>query len=219
MKYYPIFVNLEGRACTVIGGGEVGERKVSRLLACGAHVTVISQVITPGLKALREKGRICFIEAAYTAEQLAGAFLVIGATDQQAINETIFRDCRRLGIMVNIVDDPARCDFILPSLHEQGDLSIAVSTSGKSPALAKKIRHELEQVYGGEYSLLLEILGNLRPRIVAAGQPADDNRLIFQALVESPILDAIRNKQWDKVQEIVKRTTGLDIDPPEGALK
>ena len=216
MKYYPIFVNLEGRTCTVIGGGEVGERKVSRLLACGARVTVISQVVTPGLQILQEKGRIQCIKAAYEPEQLADAFLVIGATDQAAVNEKIFQDCRRLGVMVNIVDDPVRCDFILPSLCERGDLSIAVSTSGKSPALAKKIRRELEQAYGDEYSILLEILGNLRPQIVAVGRPADDNRLIFEALLQSPMLEAIRNNQWDQVQEIVRRITGLHIDPPKG---
>ena len=168
---------------------------------------------------MQEKGNIRCIETTYTPEQLAGAFLVIGATDQPDVNDRIFRDCRRLGIMVNIVDDPARCDFILPSLHEQGDLSIAVSTSGKSPALAKKIRHDLGRVYKEEYAILLEVLGNLRPRIVAAGRSADENKLIFEALVQSPILEAIREKAWDRVQEIVTRITGLQIDLPEGVLK
>lgn len=218
MKYYPIFMNLAGRSCTVIGGGEVGERKALRLLACGAKVTVVSESATPDILILEKEGRLHHIEAAYEPGQIADAFLVIGATDRMAVNEAIFNDCRRLGILVNIVDDPIRCDFILPSLCERGDLSIAVSTSGKSPALAKKIRLELEHTYGPEYGILLQILGILRHQVLTAGGPSAQNRILFETLLCSPILEAIRHEEWERVQEIIQATTGLDVDLPLGGL-
>jgi len=215
MKYYPIYLNLEDKPCVVIGGGEVGERKAVRLLECGARVVVVSKALTPALQNLRDENRIRCIDGAYEPEQLAGAFLVIGATDQDSVNEAIARDCRRKGVMVNIVDDPARCDFILPSLFERDDLSIAVSTGGKSPALAKKIRRELEEVYGAEYGVLLRIMGDLRQKVTAAGRSSDDNRGVFEDLLQSPILEEIRRERWGQVKRIVRELAGVDMDLPE----
>ena len=128
---------------------------------------VIGKSLTPALAALKGEGRIVHHAADYHEDQLRGAFLVIGATDSDAVNERIARDARARGIPVNIVDDPARCDFILPSVVERGDLAIAVSTGGKSPALAKKLRKELEGAYGPEYAVLIEILGELREKVIA----------------------------------------------------
>jgi precorrin-2 dehydrogenase / sirohydrochlorin ferrochelatase len=216
MKYYPIYIKIEGKPCTVIGGGEVGERKVVRLLECGAQVTVLAQVITPALRALRDEGRIRCIHEPYEPKHLTDAFLVIGATDRDDVNAKIAADCRGKGIMVNIVDDPGRCDFILPSLFEQGDLSIAVSTAGKSPALAKRIRRELETAYGAEYAVLLQIMGTLREIIMAAGRPSVDNRTLFEALLDSPILEEIRQQRWDRVRQMIKDISGIDLDLPEG---
>ncbi|MDP2838486.1 MAG: hypothetical protein Q8O11_00395, partial [Syntrophales bacterium] len=117
-----------------------------------------------------------------------------------------------LGIPVNIVDDPARCDFILPSVVERGDLSIAVSTGGRSPALAKKVRKELEAVYGPEYEILLEILGQLRGKVIAQGRPSDENRAGFEALVSSEILDHIRAKRWKHVKDLILQLTGIEME-------
>lgn len=202
----------------VIGGGEVAQRKVLRLLDCGASVIVVSKIVTPLLQNLREQRRLRHIEAEYEAGQLDGIFLAIGATDHNAVNEQIFMDCRRKGVLVNIVDDPARCDFILPSLCEHGDLSIAVSTGGKSPALAKKIRTELEACYGPEYALLLDLLGEIRQKVIAVGRSSDENREVFEALVQSPILEELRAKRWDKVENLVETITGLDMNLSEGGL-
>ena len=113
------------------------------------------------------------------------------------VNERIARDARARGIPVNIVDDPARCDFILPSVVERGDLAIAVSTGGRSPALAKKLRTELEGAYGPEYAVLLEILGELREKVIAGGRPSAENRELFEAVVVSDILDHIRAGRWE----------------------
>jgi len=212
MRYYPAFFDIARRLCVVVGGGNVAERKVGRLLACGAQVEVIGTSLTPALTALKGEGRIVHRKADYHADQLRGAFLVIGATDDNAVNERIARDARAQGIPVNIVDDPARCDFILPSVVERGDLAIAVSTGGRSPALARKLKTELEDAYGPEYATLLEILGELREKVIAGGRPSAENRKLFEAVVDSDILDQIRAGRWDRVEELIRELTGIAME-------
>jgi len=212
MRYYPIFMNISGRLCVVVGGGNVAERKVGRLLACGARVEVVGKDLTPELEGLRRAGAIFHRDADYDGAHIRGAFLVIGATDDDEVNERIALDARALGIPVNIVDDPARCDFILPSLVERGDLSLAVSTGGKSPALAKKLRRELEAAYGPEYAVLLEIMGELREKVIARGRSSDENRALFEAVVQSDILDKIRAGQWGLVAELILEMTGVELE-------
>jgi precorrin-2 dehydrogenase/sirohydrochlorin ferrochelatase len=212
MRYYPIGLDISGRRCLVIGGGEVGERKAERLLECGARVSVVGRDLTPALARLRKKGAIDHVPGDYEQKLLKGAFLVIGATDDRAVNERIFRDARKRGVLANIVDDPDRCDFILPALCRQGELVITVATGGKSPALAKKLRRDLEERYGPEYEVLLKIMGEIRGRIIDRGEGSDENRKIFEAIVDSDILDRIRKADWKKVTAIVKRLAGVTID-------
>jgi precorrin-2 dehydrogenase/sirohydrochlorin ferrochelatase len=132
LKYYPISLDISNKRCAVVGGGDVAERKVRRLLDCGARVTVVGKKISPQLKVLRDRQRIEHVASNYRAEHVNDAFLVIGATNSSRINGRIYRDAKQKGILVNIVDDPEHCDFILPSLLERGDLSISVSTGGKA---------------------------------------------------------------------------------------
>jgi len=212
MNYYPIYLDITGRRCVVAGGGDVAERKVERLLACGAHVVVIGKTLTPALKALKKAGRIDHIEDDYGAACLREAFLVIGATDQDEVNARISADARERGILVNIVDDPDRCDFILPSLFQRGDLSVAISTAGKSPALAKQLREDLEGRYGQEYLILLKILGILREKVKARGRSSDENKGLFELVVHSNILDLIRGKNWDGVRKKIYELTGEDME-------
>ena len=212
MNYYPIYLDITGRRCVVAGGGDVAERKVERLLACGAHVVVIGKTLTPALKALKQAGRIDHIEDDYGAACLREAFLVIGATDQDEVNARISADARERGILVNIVDDPDRCDFILPSLFQRGDLSVAISTAGKSPALAKQLREDLEGRYGQEYLILLKILGILREKVKARGRSSDENKGLFELVVHSNILDLIRGKNWDGVRKKIYELTGEDME-------
>jgi precorrin-2 dehydrogenase/sirohydrochlorin ferrochelatase len=138
--------------------------------------------------------------------------MVIGATDRNDVNERISKEAMARGLLVNIVDDPDRCNFILPSLVQQGDLSIAISTGGKSPALAKKLRKELEKQYGPEYQTLLVIMGILRKRILAGDQRAADNKAVFEDLVHSDILQAIREKDRGRVNTIIRDLTGISMD-------
>ena len=212
MRYYPLCLNISGKRCVVVGGGNVAERKVKRLLACGARVDVVGKALTPILAAWKGEGRIVHREADYEDSSLSGASLVIGATDDETVNGRIVKDARARGIPVNIVDDPARCDFILPSVVERGDLMIAVSTGGKSPALAGKLREELEETYGPEYAILLEILGALRGKVISAGRSSAQNRECFAAVVRSDILDDIRQKEWAKVKETIRRLTGVEME-------
>ncbi len=211
MKYYPVFLNVRGRSCVVIGGGEVGERKVLRLLKCEAQVTVVSLDVTPTLDSLARTGQIHVQRALYDRRFIRDAFLVIGATNQPETNDLIYRDCREDGILINIVDDPERCDFILPALLERGDLSIAISTGGKSPALARKIKEELAERFGPEYAILLTILGNLRHRYQSNETTAEQRGEMFTRLLNTSILEDIRLERWDHVAEIIRKYMDLDI--------
>ena len=212
MRYYPLCLDIYGKRAVVVGGGNVAERKVERLLACGARVEIIGKALTPMLAVWKGEGRIVHREVDYEESSLSGASLVIGATDDEAINGRVAKDARARGIPVNIVDDPARCDFILPSVVERGDLLIAVSTGGKSPALSRKLREELEETYGPEYAVLLDILGELRGKVIAAGRSSAGNRECFAALVRSEILDDIRQKKWAKVKETIHKLTGVEME-------
>ena len=209
MKYYPVFWNIADKKCVVVGGGEVAERKIKRLLDCGAKVSVISSQLTPELARLTEKKIISHIAREYSGEQIYGAALVIGATDDEKTNAAISNDARNKGIPVNIVDDPQKCDFILPALVQRGDLAIAIGTGGKSPALARRLREELEADYGEEYKILLNILGSLREKMTKKSNIGQD---WFTSLMAAGILDIIRQKNWGKVKEIVKKKTGEEVE-------
>ncbi|MBN1473149.1 MAG: bifunctional precorrin-2 dehydrogenase/sirohydrochlorin ferrochelatase, partial [Syntrophaceae bacterium] len=165
LKYYPVFWNISGKKCVVVGGGEVAQRKVTRLLDCGAKVFVVSPVLTQELSLLKDKNIITHHAREYSVEDINGAALVIGATDDNVINTAVSRDAIKKGIPVNIVDDPQKCDFILPSLVERGDLTIAIGTGGKSPALARYLRERLEETFGEDYAILADILGKLRDKM------------------------------------------------------
>jgi precorrin-2 dehydrogenase / sirohydrochlorin ferrochelatase len=212
VRYYPLFLDISRRRCVVIGGGSVAERKIERLLACGARVEVVGKMLTPALSALKANGRIVHHESDYNRTLIRGAFLVIGATDDGEVNDRISEDAQELGILVTIVDQPARCDFILPSVVERGALTIAVSTGGNSPALAKKLRMELDSLYGPEYAILLEIMGKLREKLIAGGRSSAENRERFEAVVASEILDHIRAKRWGQIEALILERTGIEME-------
>lgn len=212
VRYYPVYMDISKRKCVVIGGGEVALRKVERLLESDARVWVVSREMAPALLGLKDAQKITHIDDEYRREHLAGAFLVVGATDRDEINEAVCRDSRDLGIPVNIVDDPARCDFILPSLCQRGDLSIAVSTAGKSPLLARRIREELERTYGQEYAVLIDIMGAVREKILSRGGTPETNRKVFESILDSPILHHIRKKEWERIGELLFDLTGENVE-------
>lgn len=195
-----------------MGGGEVAERKVERLLDFGARVAVIGKKLTPSLETMKKEGWINHIDADYDEVYINDAFLVIGATDKDDVNTKISRDGREKGILVNIVDDPDNCDFILPSLLQKGDLLIAISTGGKSPALAKKLREDLEKLYGSEYQTLLKVMGSIRKKLVMKGHSSDTNKQLFESVVRSDILQHIKDKNWKQAKKIIYDIAGVDVE-------
>ncbi|MBM3148625.1 MAG: bifunctional precorrin-2 dehydrogenase/sirohydrochlorin ferrochelatase [Chloroflexi bacterium] len=167
--YYPIFLNIRGKRCLVVGGGEVALRKVKTLLEHGADVEVVSLKFCPELNKLTREGKIKSSAKAYNSTHLKGALIAIAATDDADINERISSDARKQGVLVNVVDVPEHSDFIVPSTLTRGDIAIAVSTSGKSPALARKIRTELESKFGDEYAKLAETVSAIRIQLKQEG--------------------------------------------------
>jgi precorrin-2 dehydrogenase/sirohydrochlorin ferrochelatase len=189
----------------VIGGGEVAERKVLSLLEAGARVQVISPQITERIHQLANEKAIVFIEREYRSGDLDKAFLVISATDNPAINAAIATEADRLNILLNVVDSPAECNFVVPASVIRGNLLISVSTSGKSPAFAKKIRQQIEQSYGLEYGPLLEILGYCRKFILEQVSDIEVRKQIFGQLAESILPEMIRNKDIPQILETIRR--------------
>jgi precorrin-2 dehydrogenase/sirohydrochlorin ferrochelatase len=169
MGFYPIFLELTGRPCLAIGGGSVAERKVEGLLAAEASVTVVSPTLTPGLEALAQAGRIRHVKRGYEPGDLESYRLAFVATDDRAVNAHVAAEGRERGVWVNAADDPANCDFILPSVVHRGGLMIAVATGGSSPALSRLIREELEDYFTDDYALLAEIAGEVRRELRGRG--------------------------------------------------
>ena len=207
MNYlYPIFLNLESKKCLVVGGGEVAERKVKGLLESKADVTVISPDISEYTANLAKENRIIYKKRSYKKGDLKGFFLVIGATDSSEINELISIETKEMGILCNIVDSPHFCNFFVPSVVSSGDLKIAVSTNGKSPALAKKIRKELENIYGGEYALFLDYLGKIREKLLKMKNINDKKRKeIFENIVNSNAIFYLKNGDQEKFKEEIEK--------------
>ena len=168
-SYYPIFLNIHSKRCVVIGGGEIALRKIKTLIEHNAIVEIVSPTFCPELTNMSMKGKIKSQTRNYCSKDLKGALLVIAATDDTKINKKISADAKKAGVLVNVVDMPQYSDFIVPSSLTRGDIAIAISTSGQSPALARKIRTNLENQFGEEYSKLATIISEARNQLKLEG--------------------------------------------------
>jgi len=186
--YYPILLNIQGRKCLVVGGGPVALRKVKALLEHGANVEVVSPTFCPELNQLATDGAIRAIQRDYKSEDLQHAFIAIAATDNAKTNERVAAEARRRGVLVNVANDPKSSDFIVPSYLKRGDVIIAVSTSGRSPALARKIRSELENDFKAEYAQLAivadEVRSDLKQEGITVSSDAWQEVLSLNSLME-----------------------------------
>jgi len=162
MRYYPAFLDLARRRCLVVGGGAVAERKVRALLACGAKVVVVSPVVVRPLAELARQGRVEWRRRRFQRGDVRRAFLAVAATDDEAANQAVWREAKRWHHLVNVVDRPALCSFIVPSVFSRGDLAIAVSARGVSPALSRWIRQDMGARYGPWAGRVLERMGRWR---------------------------------------------------------
>lgn len=200
MSYYPIFLEMEGKTALVVGGGRVAQRKVETLLNYGASISLVSNGLTDKLKELVEYGRLLFLGEEFMEKHLDGVSLVFAATDDKHLNHRVSESARKRGLLINAVDQPSECNFIVPAIVKRGDLAIAVSTSGKSPALAKYIRQRLESQFGKEYEVFLNFMGSLRREVQSLGLSQKENSRIFHEIINSDILDAMANNDWGKVE-------------------
>lgn len=208
MRYYPVQLDIRGRACLVVGGGAVGTRKVDTLVACGAQVSVVSPSASETLRQMAAQGQIRLNQRDYASDDLEEMFLVIGATDDEALNRRIRADAEARRMLCNIADRPESCNFILPSILKRGDLLITVSTSGKSPAFAKALRHRLEVQFGDEYGAFLELMGAIRERLLARQHAPEVHKHLFEALIDSNLLELIRAGHRDEINALLDRVLG-----------
>ena len=208
MRYYPVNLDVQNRDCLVVGGGGVGERKVKTLLECGARVTVVTTLATERLQAIASEGHIDLKTRGYEPSDLEGKFLVIGATDSEEINEKISEDAARRGLLCNIADRPAACSFVLPAIVRQGDLVIAISTSNKSPAVARRIRQTLEKEFGPEYAVLLNLMGVIRQKLLAEAESPEAHKRMFERLLDEGLLEMIRDNRIKDVDSLLNDVLG-----------
>jgi precorrin-2 dehydrogenase/sirohydrochlorin ferrochelatase len=200
--YYPISLNINKRKCVVIGGGMVALRKVRALLECGAYVEVISHEICPELIQLKEKGMVHLICREYMQGDLKDALLAVAATDDSVINKKITKEARRRGLLVNVVDDPLNSDFIVPSYLRRGTVTIAVSTGGNSPALARNIREKLERNFGPEYVSLAVLIGEVRSELKQKGVKVDSDEW-QKALDLDLLISMVQDGRSEEVKTIL----------------
>ena len=172
-SYYPIFLDLQGKPCVVVGGGHVAERKVGVLLEHDASVIVVSPDLTPALRNLARTGAFLLLEREYRKGDLEGAFVAIAATGDGAVNADVSAEARERGVPVNVVDGPDQSDFIVPSVVRRGDIAVAISTGGRSPALARKLRTVLEGTLAPEYAAVLDIVSDVRRELASRGVTVD----------------------------------------------
>jgi precorrin-2 dehydrogenase/sirohydrochlorin ferrochelatase len=199
--YYPVYLNLNGFKSLVVGGGKVAERKAKALVKSGAKVVVVSPQLTEWMEQAGTDGIITLVRRNYITTDLEDAFLVIGATDNSEVNKRVADECRERNILVNVVDGLADSNFIVPAVLRQGSLSISISTDGKSPMLARRIREELELRFGSEYDEFLELMGNVREVIINSIPEEEKRRELFYRLVYSDIIELLKDGQHQKVKE------------------
>lgn len=209
---YPININLHNKQCLVIGGGQVAGRKINSLLLYGAVITVVSPEAGKEIASLALQGTVIWIQRNFVEEDLRDKFLVFIATDDNNINQYISQLCQQKGILVNAVDDPPNCDFYVPAVVRRGSLTISISTEGKSPLVAKKLRQELEKIITEEYGVLVDILGEQREIIKTRIEDIETRQKIFQELVELDVLELLAAGEEERARERIKECISFWLD-------
>jgi len=201
--YYPMMMNLSQRRCLVIGGGAVAERKVASLLDAGGLVILVSPNVTPRLAAMATTELIHHLPRRYRRGDLRGAFLCVVATNDRRLQKQIWKEAKEQGVLANIADSAETCDFLVPSYFRRGDLLVSISTAGKSPALAKRIRRDLEGRFGREFEVLLEVLTSLRPRILEEVKDPKRRRSILERTGDPDLLTLVRETDLESLPDRV----------------
>lgn len=200
MKYYPAFLDLKNKRAVVIGGGKVAERKVRGLIKAGASVKVVSPSLTSALENLSEKGKVSHVRRNYRKGDIKGAFIVIAATSSGETNKKLARDA---DCLVNVIDSPSDCDFIVPSVVKRGPLTIAVSTEGASPAVSRAVRKEIEKYYDREFSRYLRFVESVREKAMKEIKDTAVRAKFFRSIASEEIFKTLRDKGFDAVAKKV----------------
>ncbi|MEK6371496.1 MAG: bifunctional precorrin-2 dehydrogenase/sirohydrochlorin ferrochelatase [Acidobacteriota bacterium] len=208
--YYPIFLDIEGRAVVIIGGGNVCARKAETMMNYGARVTVVSPEFTEEIETWARAGSLEIRRKRYDEGDLEGANIVIASTDDQSVNEQVAADCRRLRIPVNVVDVTPLCEFIVPAIIDKGSITIAVSTGGKSPAIARTLKEDLQRLVGPEYAEVNDVLGTLRDSAKRVLPTDVDRKRFFDGIIARGILDMLREGRRGDAYRAIAEACGAD---------
>lgn len=223
MRHYPVFLRLTGRQCLVVGAGGVGWRKIAGLLECEpARVLVVDtrqpDAADPDVARLLTHPAVEYQARSFGPQDLEGMFLAIAATSNSELNQRIAGLCQERGILCNIVDQPEAGSFIVPAVHRQGELTVAVSTGGASPALARRIRKELQEHFGNHYAAFLTLMARLRPLVLALEHDSDENGKLFRQLAHSALLDALQRADRSAAEDILTHSLPAALGPHMGEL-
>lgn len=200
---FPMFLKLEGRRCLVVGAGNVAEGKIAGLVETGASVLVVATRVLPGVEGLARAGQIELHVRPFSADDLDGVSLAVVATSSANLNSDIYQEAHRRGVLCNVVDVPELCDFYYPAVVRRGDLQIAISTNGQSPALAKRLREQLEQQFGPAYAEWVVELGETRKMVMASELPSDRKRELLLSLANRAAVDAALAAEANREEEPV----------------
>ena len=218
MSYYPIFLDLTDKTCVVIGAGGVGQRKIKTLLKCGVKKIFVFDPYRELPEDLASHPCLEFKKNQIQSSDLDGVNLVFVCTNDKELNRFIALQCKKKNIFCNVATSPLESDFILPSIFTRGDLCLAISTGGHSPALAKKIRLELESVFGPEYELLTRLLSKIRPMVLSLGRKQQENASIFRRLISSELLQALELRERQRIEKVLKEILPKDLHVHIGGL-
>jgi siroheme synthase-like protein len=212
--WYPIFIDVEDHDVVIIGGGEVCARKAETMMRYGARVTIASPEFTPEIEGWAKDGKLTLRRKRYEPGDLDGASIVIASTDDTAVNEQIAADCRRRRIPVNVVDVTPLCEFIVPAIIDKGSVTLAVSTGGKSPALARTLKEDLQRLIGPEYTEVNDVLGTLRESAKRVLPTDVDRKRFFDGILASGILDMLRQGRRREAYQAIAdacRAAGVEV--------
>ncbi len=206
MSYYPVFLDLRERPCLVVGGGRTAHGKIVGLLRAGALVRVVAPTVTGAIEELAARGKLTIVARPYAREDVRGFHIVVAATDEPDVNRQVSADGRQAGVLVNVVDAPELSQFIAPAILERGELQVAVSTSGASPAFAAFVRDHIGDVIGPEFATSLAILRRVRERL--RSRSMEDRRRIQQAITEGGLTERVRRRDLAGIDGLLRAALG-----------
>jgi siroheme synthase-like protein len=217
--YYPIYIDIEDRAVLIVGGGVVCARKAETMMRYGGRVTIVSPEITDEIAAWERDGALVVNRKLYEESDLDGASIVIASTDDPCVNARVARDCRRRKVPVNVVDVTHLCEFIVPAIIEKGSIQIAISTGGKSPALGRTLKEDLQRTIGPEYAEVNDLLGTLRKEAKRILPTDTDRKRFFDGIIAAGVLERLREGRKRDAYEAIARACDAEGVPVSEELK